>query len=107
MDGIARTRMTGAALGFGALAGCFALSAPALAVSPGGITHSEITSPTGPFHSVFDSNSGSNPQFTFSGTSDGDSADTVDIRCYTVGTSYNTLISNVPVADDGAFTGGP
>jgi hypothetical protein len=107
MQGTLRTRSAGAALGFGALAGCFALSAPALAIAPTDITHSEITSPTGPFHSVFDSSAASNPQFTFSGTSDGDSSDTVDIRCYTIGTSYNTLVSNVPVNDDGTFTSDP
>jgi hypothetical protein len=107
MEETARARVAGAALGFGALAGCFALSAPALAISPTDITHSEITSPAGPFYSVYDSAAASNPEFTFSGTSDGDSTDTVDIRCYTGGTGYNTVAYNVPVADDGTFASDP
>jgi hypothetical protein len=108
MQGTLRTRSAGAALGFGALAGCFALSAPALAIAPTDITHSEITSPTGPFYTVFNADAGAtNEQFTFSGTSDGDDTDTVDIRCYNGGPSYSTIIANVPVAADGTFTSAP
>ncbi|MDX6656265.1 MAG: hypothetical protein QOH62_1058 [Solirubrobacteraceae bacterium] len=105
MQGITSARSTGAVLGFGALAGCFALSAPALANVPTTITHSEITSPTGPFYSVFNTDSGStNEQFTFSGTSDGDASTTVDIRCYDTPNSYSDIASGVPVAADGTFT---
>jgi hypothetical protein len=104
MQGIASARSTGAVLGFGTLAGCFALSAPALAT----VTHSEITSPAGPFYSVYNSDSGAtNEQFTFSGTSDGIETDTVDIRCYFNPGNYNTIESNVPVAADGTFSSNP
>jgi hypothetical protein len=106
MQGTARTRAA-SAIGFGALAGCFALAAPAHAIPPTPITHSEITSPQGTFFSVFDTSAPSNPKFTFSGTSDGDASDTVDIRCYVGGPAYNTVAANVPVAADGTFTSGP
>ena len=53
-----------------------ALAAPAHAITPTEITHSEVTSPSGSFYSVYDSDAASNPKFTFSGTSDGGAVQT-------------------------------
>jgi hypothetical protein len=88
--------------------GSFAALALLLGTAAGAqaaVTQSSITSPADPF---FGFNQGQTQSVTISGTSNGNSADTVDIVCYVDdGTSGNpqfTVAPNVPIGNDGTFT---
>jgi hypothetical protein len=69
------------------------------------VTQSSITSPSDPFYG-FDQ--GQTQNVTISGTSNGTSSDSVDIRCYSddgsSGTPVQTVATGVPVNAGGSFS---
>ncbi|HWD85504.1 MAG TPA: hypothetical protein VG321_07115 [Solirubrobacteraceae bacterium] len=69
------------------------------------VTTSSITSPSDPF---FGFDQGQTQNVTISGTSNGNSSDSVDILCYndngSSGSSHATVASNVPVSSGGSFS---
>ena len=75
-------------------------SAPAQAL---GVTSSNITSPVSGTH-YFITDSHPAKTVTVTGTSNGTTGDTVDIRCYANAFRWQGGPNNIPVAPDGTFS---